>query len=193
MLPRTNPTDQLSARAAPGRLPAALGLVLLLCLPVLLVVTIHRGTNRRLLSPGDSVPTPALRDLNSNNTRHVEFKGKLSAVLFFSTNCPHCQREILNFDRLNKTLGNDMFFLAISLSDNSKTIELRKSSRLEVAMMLDENAEASQAFGVEMVPAIFLIKRDGTVAYSGSGEETSAARERRLQDFSSTNKLMNRR
>jgi len=193
MLPRPIPTDQHSTRAAPGRLPAALGLVLLLCLPVLLVVTIHRGANQRLLSPGDSAPALTLRDLNSNNTRHVEFKGKLSAVLFFSTNCPHCQREILNFDRLNKTLGNDMFFLAISLSDNSKTIELRKSSRLEVAMMLDENAEASQAFGVEMVPAMFLIKRDGTVAYSGSGEETSAAREGRLRDFSSTNKLMNRR
>jgi|GEM_PF-2866194 len=84
-----------------------------------------------------------------------------------------------------------MFFLAISLSDNSKTIELRKSRRLEVAMMLDENAEASQAFGVEIVPAMFLVRSDGTVAYSGSGEETSAARERLLRDFAGTNKLMN--
>jgi len=83
-----------------------------------------------------------------------------------------------------------MVFLAISLSDYSKTIELRKSSRLEVAMMLDESDEASQAFGVEIVPAMFLIRSDRTVAYSGSGEETSAAREILMREFSNTNKLM---
>jgi len=190
MLPRTIPTDQRSAWVAPGRLPALLGLALLLCLPVLLVVTIHRGGNQRLLGPGDSVPRLTLRDLNSNNTRHVDFKGKPAAVLFFSTDCPHCLREIANFDRLNKTFGHDMVFLAISLSDYSKTIELRKSSRLEVAMMLDESDEASQAFGVEIVPAMFLIRSDRTVAYSGSGEETSAAREILMREFSNTNKLM---
>jgi peroxiredoxin len=193
MLPRTKPTDQHSARAVPGRLPAALGLALLLCLPALLVVTIHRGTTRRLLGPGDSVPMLTLRRLNSNNTHQVDFHGKLSAVLFFSTDCPHCRREISNFDRLNKMLGNDMFFLAISMSDNSKTVELRKSSCLEVTTVIDENAEASKAFGVDMVPAIFLIKSDGKVSYSGSGEETSAARERLLRDFASTNTFMNRR
>ena len=188
MLPKTIPTNQHSARAAPGRLPAALGLVLLLCLPVFLVVTIHRGTDQRLLGPGDSVPTLNLRDLNSINTRHVDFKGRLSAVLFFSTDCPHCQREISNFDRLNKTFGHDIFFLAISLSDNLKTIELRKSGRLEVTTMLDESAEARRAFGVEMVPAMFLVKSDGTVAYTGSGEETGAARGILLRDFSNENK-----
>jgi len=193
MFPRPIPTNQHTARAAPGRLPAALGLVILLSLPVILVVTIHRGANQRLLGPGDSAPALTLRDLNSNNTRHVEFEGRPSAVLFFSTDCPHCQREISSFDRLNKTFGHDMFFLAISLSDNSKTIELRKSSRLEVAMMLDESAEASRAFGVDMVPAMFLIGSDGTVAYSGSGEETGGARERQLREFSNTNKLMKRR
>lgn len=192
MPPRTTPTDRLSVRTAPGRLPAALGLVLLLCFPVLLVVTIHRGASQRLLGPGDSVPTLTLRDLNSDNTRHFDFKGKLSAVLFFSADCPHCQREISNFDRLNKALGNDISFLAISLSDNSKTFKFSESNHLEVMTVLDENAEASQAFGVEIAPALFLIKSDGTVAYSGSGEETSGARERLLREFSNADKLMKR-
>jgi peroxiredoxin len=193
MLLKTIPTDQHSVQTAPGQLRAALGLVLLLCLPVLLVVATRRGTNQRLLSPGDSAPALTLRDLTLNNTRHVDFKGKPSAVLFFSTDCPHCQREIANFDRLNKMFGHDMFFLAISLSDYSKTMELRKSSRLEVTTLLDQSAETRRAFGVEMVPAMFLIKSDGTVAYSGSGEETSAARERLIRDFSSANNLAKRR
>lgn len=193
MLPKTIPTDQHSVQTAQGQPRAALGLVLLLCLPVLLVVAIHRGTDQHLLSPGDSVPTLTLREINSNDTRHVDFKGRLSAVLFFSTDCPHCQREIANFDRLNKMFGHDMFFLAISLSDHSKTMELRKSSRLEVTTLMDQSAEARRAFGVEMVPAMFLIKSDGTVAYSGSGEETSAARERLLRDFSNAKNLAKRR
>ncbi|MDP2883740.1 MAG: TlpA disulfide reductase family protein [Ignavibacteria bacterium] len=192
MLPKTIPTDQHSVQTAQGQLGAALGLVLLLCLPVLLVVAIHRGTDQRLISPGDSVPALTLRDLNSNNPRHVVFKGRPSSVLFFSTDCPHCQREIANFDRLNKMFGENMFFLAISLSDYSKTMELRKSNRLEVTTLLDQSAEARRAFGVEMVPAMFLIKSDGTVAYSGSGEETSVARERLLRDFSNANNLARR-
>jgi len=85
-----------------------------------------------------------------------------------------------------------MFFLAISLSDNSKTIEFRRSGHLEVAIALDKSAEASRAFGVEIVPALFLMKRDGTVAYGGSGEETSASLERLLRDFFDANKLMAR-
>ncbi len=175
--------DRHSQGVVPARFPAAIGLVLLLCLPAIFIVRIFQAANPHLLSPGDPVPVLTGRDLASNRPHHVDFKGTPAALLFFSADCPHCQREIANFDRLSKRFGDRMLFLAISMSSEPKTTELIRSGRFEVRILLDEEKIGQEKFGVDVVPAMFLVGTDETIVYSGSGEKTFAAREQILLEF----------
>jgi peroxiredoxin len=157
--------------------------VLLLCLPVIFIVRIYQATNPRLLSPGDPAPVLTARDPASAKIHHFDFKGTPAALLFFSADCPHCQREITSFDRLSKRFGDRILFLAISMSSKTKTAELINSDQLEVKTLLDEEKIGQEQFGVDVVPALFLVGTDGTIVYSGSGEKPFAARERLLSEF----------
>ena len=176
-------SDQYAARAAPNRLPAALGLVLLLSVPMLFVITIYRTTDHRLLVPGDSAPALSLRDLRSNEMHQAALRERPSAILFFSADCPHCQRELASFDQLQRVHGDQIDFLAVSQSDRAKTMELRQSLGFRVPTMLDEKQEGSGGYGVEVVPALVLVDASGIVAYSRSGELSYAAMQKALLRF----------
>ena len=177
------PSDQRPPRAALKRVPAAIGLALLLCLPTISIICFYQAANPHLLSPGDPVPALTARDLASNEILQFSFKGTPAAVLFFSADCPHCQREFTNFDRLSRRFGETILFLAISMSSKKKTAEFINSDRLEVRTLLDEEGTGQERFGVDVVPALFLIGTDETIVYSGSGEKTFAAREQLLIEF----------
>lgn len=73
--------------------------------------------------------------------------------------------------------------MAISMSNKTKTTELINSDRLEVRTLLDEEQIGQNGFGVDVVPALFLVGSDGTIAYGESGEKTFAAREQLLSEF----------
>ena len=163
-----------------NRLPSALGLVLLLCVPMLFVVTVHRATDRRLLVPGDPAPPLTAQDLNSGETRQINFTGRRSVILFFGADCPHCQRELVGFDRLHTTHAFQMDFLAISQSEALKTVNLQHSMKLRAPIMIDGKREGSMAFGVEAVPALFLVDEKGIVVFSRSGELSFAAMEKAI-------------
>jgi peroxiredoxin len=164
-------------------LPAAIGVALLLCLPTISIIWFYQSTNPQLLSPGDPVPVLTARDLASNEIHHFNFRDRPAAVLFFSADCPHCQHELTNFDRLSRRFGEQILFLAISMSGKKNTAELVNSDRLEVRTLLDEERTGQERFGVDVVPALFLIGTDQTIVYSSSGEKPFATREQLLIEF----------
>ena len=69
------------------------------------------------------------------------------------------------------------------MSNKQKTVELINSDRLEVRTLLDEEGTGREGFGVDVVPALFLIGTDKTIIYSSSGEKPFAAREQLLIEF----------
>jgi peroxiredoxin len=174
---------QHSWRAAPGRLSAIIELVLLLCLPALFVVTVFQNRSSRLLAPGDPAPSLTIGNLDSSAIHHFDFKDVPVALLFFSADCPHCLRELTNFDRLSRQFGDQIHFLAVSTSGGFKTKELLRTNQLVVRTMLDRDEQGRKGFGVDIVPALFLVGADGVVVYGESGEKSFGAREQLLMKF----------
>ncbi|MCX6132478.1 MAG: TlpA disulfide reductase family protein [Ignavibacteriales bacterium] len=183
---RTENKSQDADRAAAGKLPAAIGLALLVCLPAAFVVGILHTNKPHLLAPGDQAPALTVIDLDSSTIHQIGFKGKPAALLFFSADCPHCLREISNFDRLNRRFGDTIRFLAISTSSKSKTSELLGVNQLDIQTVLDYNQAGCTDFGVDIVPALFLVGADGTIIYGESGEKSLGSREQLLLKLSNT-------
>lgn len=178
------PTTKRLLNPRTRTLAAAVGLIGLVSLPVALLVLFQRAASTRTLRPGERVPILSLKDVSSKEASLVDFAGQRIAVLFFSVDCPHCQKEIAYFNQMQKMFANDIVFLAVSLSDPRKTVGFMGSNRLTTRTLLDENGEARRAFGIEEVPALFLVNKDQTIKHREFGERSPEALMRLLGAFS---------
>jgi peroxiredoxin len=92
---------------------------------------------------------------------------------FFKISCPVCQFTFPFLERIYKRYGGDgVTILGISQDDARDTKDFAKEFGTTFPMLLDEKAQGyvvSNAYGLTMVPTIFLIEPDGVVKISCMG------------------------
>jgi peroxiredoxin len=99
-------------------------------------------------------------------------KGPVVAA-FFKVSCPVCQFTFPFVERLFQRYGGDgVTFLGISQDDAKSTKRFASEFSVTFPIALDEKGyPASNAYGLTMVPTMFLIEPDGTVKVSSMGFE----------------------
>lgn len=124
----------------------------------------------------EKAPDITITDLNGNKVKLSTFRGKIVVLNFFSTHCPPCKREIPDFQKAYEKYGknNDVQFLCVSIigalgeqKDDAKNYFNKNNFNLP--LYLDEDASASEAFGVSSIPHTFIIDRDGNIKKSNLG------------------------
>lgn len=124
----------------------------------------------------EKAPDITITDLNGNKVKLSTFRGKIVVLNFFSTHCPPCKREIPDFQKAYEKYGknNDVQFLCVSIigalgeqKDDAKNYFNKNNFNLP--LYLDEDASASDAFGVSSIPHTFIIDKDGTIKKSNLG------------------------
>ena len=97
-------------------------------------------------------------------------KGPVVAV-FFKVSCPVCQFTFPFVERLHKKYaGEGVTVLGISQDDARGTKEFARQFGVTFPIALDEKGyPASNAYGLTMVPTVFLIEPAGTVKVSSMG------------------------
>ena len=90
---------------------------------------------------------------------------------FFKVSCPVCQFTFPFVERLHKQFGgNGVTFLGVSQDDARATKEFARQYGLTFPVVIDEKGyPASNAYGLTMVPTVFLIETGGTVKVSSMG------------------------
>ena len=87
---------------------------------------------------------------------------------FFKVSCPVCQFTFPFLERLHKTYGGT--FLGISQDDPRASKEFAREYGLTFPIAVDDKGyPVSNAYGLTMVPTIFLIDTDGTAKISSMG------------------------
>lgn len=123
---------------------------------------------------GNVAPEFSLKDLGgkSYSLPALLQKGPVVAS-FFKVSCPVCQFTFPFVERLFQRYGGDgVTFLGISQDDAKSTKAFANEFGVTFPMALDEKGyPASNAYGLTMVPTIFLIEPDGTVKVSSMGFE----------------------
>jgi len=95
----------------------------------------------------------------------------LVVAAFFKISCPVCQFTFPFLERLHKSYSGDgVTILGVSQDDAKETQKFAREFGVTFPVLLDEKGyPVSNAYGLSMVPTIFLIETDGSVKVSSMG------------------------
>lgn len=133
------------------------------------------------LSPGDKAPDFTLTDTDGAQHSLAKYlaDGKVVVLEWFNPDCPF----IIKHHKLNKTMNETFAFmgakgvvwLAINSSAAGKQgagLERNQAAHKEYEMtfpiLMDESGKVGRAYGAKTTPHMFIIGRDGKVAYTGA-------------------------
>ena len=144
--------------------------------------------NRRLRLDLLGKPAPALegQDLTGGAVNWSDYSGKVVLVDFWATNCAPCLAEFPNLKRLARQHREAGFeILGVSFDESAAQVTgFTRQNGLEWRQLLNPSGQGPVAAGfqVRTIPALFLVDRQGKVAFVDvRGEELREAVEKLLK------------
>jgi peroxiredoxin len=121
---------------------------------------------------GGATPPLALEDLGGKTHSLADYKGQVVLVNFWATWCEPCRAEMPSIDRLRSSLKGQPFqVLAVNLAEPLSRIEkFAATLPLGFPLLRDRDGAAGKAWKAKLLPASFLIGRDGKIRYVAYGE-----------------------
>lgn len=123
-------------------------------------------------------PDFALNDINGNQVKLSDYRGKIVVLNFWAVWCKYCKVEMPDFNELNAELekGNDAVILAIDVQEDINTVKkYLNDNKITLKVLLDENGAISQKYNVSGFPTTFIINRDGSLAKTFPGATNKEA------------------
>lgn len=129
---------------------------------------------REILRPGSSAPDFELARVESGNASLHELLPHGPVLLaFFKSSCPVCQMTLPYLDRIHRDRVPESFTIyGVSQDDLETTRGFVAEFGLTFPMLLDtaeSGYPASNAYGISHVPSLFLVERNGTIAWNLEG------------------------
>jgi peroxiredoxin len=123
------------------------------------------------IARGNLAPNFSLKTLEGREFALSEALARGPVVLsFFKVSCPVCQFTYPFLERLFRRYGRDAAFIAVSQDNDRASRDFARSFGLTFPVLVDdENYLVSSAYGLSMVPTVFLIEPDGKVSISSMG------------------------
>jgi len=113
------------------------------------------------------LPELEVRDLDGASIPLASFRGKVVLLNIWATWCPPCVRELPALDRLQSRMGGDDFVVvAISIDEGGAAIAAPYYQQLGIehlALYVDPEISLGTALPTDVLPASFIIDRDGKV------------------------------
>ena len=121
---------------------------------------------------GGATPPLALEDLAGRTHSLADYRGKVVLVNFWATWCVPCREEMPSIDKLRSSLkGKPFEVLAVNLAEPLSRIEkFAATVPVGFPLLRDRDGMVSKAWKAKLLPASFLIGRDGRIRYVVYGE-----------------------
>jgi peroxiredoxin len=121
---------------------------------------------------GGPPPAFALEDLAGRTHRLADYRGRVVLVNFWATWCEPCRAEMPSIERLRAALSDRPFtVLAVNLGEPKSRIEkFLARTPLTFPVLLDRDTAVAKAWRARVLPATYLVGRDGRIRQVHYGE-----------------------
>lgn len=125
----------------------------------------------RQLSGKSTAPDFEFIDLNDKPHTLKDFIGKPVIVNFWATWCPPCRKEMPSMNRAWKKLKDQgVEMVAINLGEEDADVySFMDDYPVDFKVLLDMESESLSSWNISGLPTTYILKPDGTVAYSAIG------------------------
>lgn len=123
---------------------------------------------RELIAAGEKAIPFVATDVNGQPFDLNEYIGKVPIFInFFTTWCGRCIWESEEINKAHEEF-NDILFIRINFTESKeKVVKFAKKYNIPFTVLLDEEGEICNLYGIKYVPTNVLINRDGVVTFSG--------------------------
>ncbi|HET7198373.1 MAG TPA: TlpA disulfide reductase family protein [Burkholderiales bacterium] len=121
---------------------------------------------------GGATPPLVLEDLQGRSHDLAAYRGKVVLVNFWATWCEPCRAEMPSMARLRSSLAGQPFeVLGVNMAEPLSRIE-KFVAAVPVAFTLlrDRDGATAKAWRAKLLPASFLVDREGRIRYYVYGE-----------------------
>ncbi len=154
----------LLARRSSSTLSAG---ILVIALSALMASSVLADEQPPLKVNKGEVP-PAVLGLTSDGklVESTQFAGKVLVVTFWATWCGPCRAEIRYLEALQRKVSKDILqVVAVNIEERGVFREaIRKMSNYQILVANDQTKRYANAFGVDGIPHMLIIGKDGKVA-----------------------------
>ncbi|MCX7625912.1 MAG: thioredoxin family protein [Candidatus Sumerlaeaceae bacterium] len=129
---------------------------------------------RAQVSVGAKAPDFSLPDALGTTHTLSQYRGKIVVLEWTNPTCPFVKRHYKSgtMKKLaEKYADKQVVWLAIDSSHFVQAAEAKKwqeEQKLPYSILLDPSGEVGQAYGAKTTPHMYIISKDGTIAYAGA-------------------------
>lgn len=137
------------------------------------VLVLALAANAAELKPANTAAKPlALKTLDGETHDLAKYRGKVVLVNFWATWCEPCRDEMPSIEKLReKFAGHPFEVLAVNVDEPEQRVRnFLEKMPLNFTVLLDPGKAVTKNWNARILPASFLIGRDGRVRYSVVGE-----------------------
>lgn len=132
----------------------------------------NEGTEETTKEEEQKIMAPdfELEDINGNNVKLSDYRGKIVVLNFWAVWCKYCVLEMPELERAHKKLqeNDDAVIVTVNQGESiDKVKKILKDKNLSLTVLMDYNSEVGRIYGADQaIPITYIINRDGSV-YTG--------------------------
>ena len=122
------------------------------------------------LRPGDTAPALDVTEWVQGDPIDVTDGQSIYVVEFFASWCPWCRMQEKHLSRLQSRYADRGVKFAAITAESADTIRdylAGDGSDFELPVAIDADNKAFTAYGPQRIPRVFVIDRDGIIAFEG--------------------------
>lgn len=150
--------------------------IILIVLVGALAYTLYSNffTDKQLVGIGDEAPNFVLTDLNGKEVEFDSYQGKGVFLNFWGTWCKPCEKEMPYIENQYKAFKDQgVEVLAVNVGEPELSVKnFVQRKGLTFPVVIDEDLEVLEAYGVNPLPTTFLVDKDGKIVDIITGQLT---------------------
>jgi peroxiredoxin len=137
--------------------------------------------DRQVVEIGKEAPDFVLTDMQGHKHQLSEYKGKGVFLNFWGTWCTPCETEMPYINnQYHQFKDKGVEVLAVDISETNLAVnQFAAQHKLDFPIMIDKDKTVMNAYGIDPLPATFLIDKNGKVVKYHTGQLT----EDNIRDF----------